>query len=48
MTAARALAHSSSYCQLNFSQATGSAISALAQGDLRRAAGYAPVKRPAA
>jgi hypothetical protein len=42
------VARSGSYCQLNVSKAPGSAISALARGDLKRAAAYARIKRPAA
>ena len=42
------VARSGSYCQLNVSQAPGSAISALARGDLRRAAVFARPKRSAA
>jgi hypothetical protein len=37
-----------SYVQLNVTQAPGAAISALARGDLRRAAGFARPKRSAA
>ena len=42
------VARSGSYCQQNVSQAPGSAISALARGDLRRAAVFARPKRTAA